>query len=221
MKKGFWLVPAAMFLIALVTVIYLNQRDIVPEDMVYSVDVAGLSEISEAAAVSLLDEYRAEFEACVYDEALPPPDGVLKIVRGNALVSFVLAEKYGSYTQYLAYGEASEAYDTKGAEGYNLGAYRRTLEGGWTYCVDYVAPLTYADQYVSRISESLSDTQLESLEGSPADGRYVLLSKVFAPYPAELSESQYVVHVTLMLKDGSTLSGSLDPKTKLFIGWEE
>jgi hypothetical protein len=221
MKKQFWIMPAMLFLLALAAVIYINMQDITPEKMVFAIDIASLTGISEAEAVTLLDNRRAEFDACLENESLPPPGGVLRIERGNGAVIFVLAEKYGSYTQYLAYGEAEEEYTSKGERGYNLGAHRRELEGGWTYCVDYVAKLTFADRYASQVDANLTDVQRAGLETPAAEGRYVLLKKDYAPYPAGLAKGQYAVRVTLKLKDGGELAGCLDPKTKVFIGWEK
>ena len=129
MKKQFWIMPAMVFLLALAAVIYINMQDITPEKMVFAIDIASLTGISEAEAVTLLDNRRAEFDACLENESLPPPGGVLRIERGNGAVIFVLAEKYGSYTQYLAYGEAEEEYTSKGERGYNLGAHRGNWKG--------------------------------------------------------------------------------------------
>ncbi len=214
MKKIYWIVPAAVFVASLAMVVILNRRDIKPEDMVYKKEAAELVSVTETRAVSMLENNLDAFSLCAADAAADAPDGVSSVERDEGLVKFILDEQFGSFTQYLAYGGAGEGYDTKAGEGYNVAAYRRELADGWTYCVDFIKPLTFTDYYEKDIAEALGSEKAESYE-------FILMSKENCPSPAEKSRSAYVVRARVMLESGEIKTCFVDPKTKLFIGFEE
>jgi hypothetical protein len=217
MKKTNWLLPAMMFLMTLVAVIILNARDIVPADMVHKTQASDVVSISQPQAISQLENNIEAFNACVYSESAPAPEGVVRIARENGAVKFIIDEKFGKYTQYLVNGDAGEAYDTKSAEGFNLAGYRFALFGNWTYCVDYIKDITFSGVYKDRIISRLGKDKAVKDDGF----EFVLMSKELCGQPAEKSKSKYVVKARVLLESGEILTGYLDPKTKLFIGFEK
>ena len=217
MKKIFWVIPAAMFLVSLAAVVILNARDIKPEDMVFDTSAAELVGISQAQAVTMLENNLDAFSARAIDDAAAVPEVVKSVVREGGTVKFILGERFGSYTQYIAYGDAGAAYNGE-EEGYNLAAYRRELFGGWTYCVDYIKELTFAKRYTAALSPRLEE------KGYAADDcqiELVLMLKELCASPAEKSKSAYVVRARILLPDGALLTGFFDPKTKAMIGFAQ
>lgn len=196
MNKAWWLIPAAMFLLALGTVVYLGQRDIEPESCVF--DSEPETQLSEPEIASLWEKNLAALDA---SEA---PEGMSFDGEKNA---FLVASGAG-YAQYLTKNPA-EGYGSLGEKGYNLACSVRELGGGWRYVLYWSKPLTFEDRYLKQLRENLP---------AAAGGfSLTLMKKEFAPYPAELSKSAFVVLAEYTLA-GETRQACIDPKTKLFIG---
>lgn len=221
MKKVFWIAPAVVFLGALIFIIIWQQKDIDPTSMVHKTDASAVVAKSEAEVIVLLENNRAEYEAAAAGDALPA-SAISRETDESGCVKFVIAKAFGSYTQYLAYGDAGESLDSLGEQGYNLAGYRRAIDEHWTYCVDYTEELTFSDYYVKRVTSALTSEELAALsDPTLASCSMVLMAKQYAPYPAEYSESACAVVLTANRTDGTVLTAVLDPKTKLLIGFAE
>lgn len=217
MKKTYWFLPAAVFIISLVMVIIVNARDVNPAQMVHKTKAADIVSKSEADVISQLENNVDAFNACIDNESAPMPEGVIRILREDGLVKFIIDVKFGKYVQYLTRGDAGEAYETKSEQGFNLAGERREVFDNWVYCVDYIKEITFSDRYAEETISGLGKDRTVKDDGF----EFVLISKEFCNPPAEKSKSKYVVRVRVLLTDGGVLTGYSDPKTKLFIGFEK
>ena len=116
----------------LVAVIILNARDIVPADMVHKTQASDVVSISQPQAISQLENNIEAFNACVYSESAPAPEGVVRIARENGAVKFIIDEKFGKYTQYLVNGDAGRlTIPNRPRASTSPGMVR--AHGNWTY----------------------------------------------------------------------------------------
>ena len=114
--------------------------------------------------------------------------------------------------------ERSRLYVTKGEvetpfpEAENHAVYTRELGNGWTYVFEYVCDITFTNQYLKAI---------EAEVGEVGSVTYYLRDKTLCASPGTKSKSAYAVEAHITLPSGEEKIAFLDPKTKLFIGFEE
>ncbi len=194
MKKAWWILPAAMFVLSLVGVMYLNSRDIDPASCVF--DGLPTTALSEAEVISLWENNLDLLEKGEL------PEGMSRAENGMIAVS-----KGADYAQYLA-DFALEGYSDRGGEGYNLACNVRRLSEKWSYVLIWNKHITFEKEYISRLEKQFEEV---------SDPVFTLLDKDLAPYPAEKSKSDFAVVAEFTCR-GERIKACLDPKTKLYIG---
>ncbi len=215
MKKSMWIIPFLMFLTALVAVILLRGRDILPENTVHKTDPETLVETKRSDVIALFDENFADFENCVYTDTAKIPEGVLRLERGQGFILFVVGEDFESYKQYIAYGTIAPGYENRGGQGYNLGSQRVEIMESWTYGVDYISDITFSTRYREQFLLALGDGWTEG----NTEISLILADKATQIEPADRAKGAYVVCANAIRTDGEMHSGYFDARTKLFIGF--
>ena len=132
MKKWMWAIPVCLVLITSVAIGILNTRDIDPEAMIADVDLKKAAPISEAEALTLIEQ-DPRFETSDFE--------ILDQTERSRL--------------YVTKGEA----ETPSPEAENHRVYTRDLGNGWTFVFEYVCDITFTNQYRNAIEGELGEVE--------------------------------------------------------------
>ena len=132
MKKWMWAIPVCLILITSVAIGILNVKDIDPEAMIADVDLKKIAPVSEADALTMIEQ-EDRFKNSDLE---------------------VLAQGEGSRV-YVTKGTPEEPEPK--AE--NLKVYTRDLGNGWTYVFEYLCSITFTDQYLDQIERELGEVE--------------------------------------------------------------
>jgi len=198
MKKIYWAAPVIVLAISIAAYLYLGSLDVEPLSMVHDVKVEDIVEIPHVQAITTFENNFGE-------------------LTENADGKIVIGEKRGSYIQYFTQGDAGAGADSLDGAGYNAGQYRRALANGWTYCVDYVKPITFSEHYVKQLKTALKDDPPTCPDG---EIEMLIKDKIYCSPPADKAASQYVVQLRAATANGE-VTAYFDAKTKDFIGFAE
>ena len=198
MNRLYWLLPVALILIIVVSVVVLNQRDVTPEMLVPSEDPTPI--LSEADALRLLDSQREAFDSYAPGDPLPPQ--VLR-AEGGLPVSLIVAETADQRVTITRGGVASPWPLAA-----NVASRTSSLIGGWTYQWYALKPLTEADAF-ARAAQSADST----LNTDAALWQLVEADDGIIGACAEQCKGPYAVIGQLTRADGSAATVVIDANT--------
>lgn len=132
MKKWMWAIPVCLVLITSVALGILNTKDIDPESMIADADLKKIAPISEAEALTLIEQDQ-RFETSEFEVLEQSPKSRVYVTKGVPEAVTPAAENHRSYV--------------------------RELGNGWTYVFEYVCDITFTNQYLDQIERELGEVE--------------------------------------------------------------
>ncbi len=132
-----------------------------------------------------------------------------------------LLEEDGSYSALdfalISESDTQRLYITKSEpqkpepEALNSRVYTRDLGNGWTYVFEYVCEITFSAEYLKQLERELE---------AEVTAVFYLRDKTLCAAPGDRSKSAYTVEAHVKTASGEEMLAFFDPKTKVFIGFE-
>ena len=125
-----WAIPVCLVLITSVAIGVLNTKDVDPEKMIADVDLKKIAPVSEADALTLIEQ-DARFETLDFEVLDKTERSRVYVTKSTPEPCVPMAENHKVYT--------------------------RELGNGWTYVFEYVCDITFTNQYLDQIERELGE----------------------------------------------------------------